>query len=137
MMVWSRRARASREPQTACFHCEVMSLVRVVVFISVLLLCVFCLPFAASVARLHRSLHLHIVETTYHLTHFARCQTAPAGRQNDAVAVALHRSSAALLVASDEAALALQIAGNWERWLHVLFFLDALSEPLGEPAWAT
>jgi hypothetical protein len=83
-MDWSRRARASREPQTACFHWPVMSLVRIVVFISMLLLCVLCLPFAVSVGSLHRPRSLHIVGTTYQLTYFARYQAAPTARKDDA-----------------------------------------------------
>jgi len=40
-----------------------------------------------------------------------------------------HRSSAAFLVVSDEAAAIVeQIAGNQERCLQVLFFIDALTE---------
>jgi hypothetical protein len=40
-----------------------------------------------------------------------------------------HRSSAAFLVVSDEAAAIIeQIAGNQERCLQVLFFIDALTE---------
>jgi hypothetical protein len=79
MMVWSSRARASREPQTACYHWPVMSLVRVVVFIYVLLLNVLCLPFVVSVGSLQRWRALRIVGTTYHLTYFARRQAASTG----------------------------------------------------------
>jgi hypothetical protein len=51
-------------------------------------------------------------------------------------AVALHRSPPALLVDSDQAALALQSAGNRVRCLYVRFFRDALAEQAetGEPA---
>jgi transcriptional regulator with XRE-family HTH domain len=47
----------------------------------------------------------------------------------EAIGVALHRSAAAFLLDSDEAAAIVeQIAGNQERCLQVLFFLDALTE---------
>jgi transcriptional regulator with XRE-family HTH domain len=47
----------------------------------------------------------------------------------EAIAVVLHRSPAAFLVDSDEAAAIVeQIVGNQERCLHMLFFLDALTE---------
>ena len=47
----------------------------------------------------------------------------------EAIATALHRSPAAFLVDSAEAAAIVeQITGNQERCLHVLFFLDALTE---------
>jgi hypothetical protein len=55
----------------------------------------------------------------------------------EAIGVALHKSPAAFLVASDEAAAIVeQIVGNQERCLHVLFFLDALTEQpdAGNPA---
>ena len=46
----------------------------------------------------------------------------------DAIATALHRSPAAFLVDSAEAAAIVeQITGNQERCLQVLFFLDALN----------
>jgi len=47
----------------------------------------------------------------------------------EAIAAALHRSPAAFLVDTDEAAAIVeQIVGNQERCLQVLFFLDALTE---------
>jgi hypothetical protein len=36
----------------------------------------------------------------------------------------LHRSPLAFLADTGEAAIALPVAGNRERWLHVRFFLD-------------
>jgi hypothetical protein len=47
-----------------------------------------------------------------------------------------HRSSAASLLDSDEAAIVEQIAGNQERCLQGLFFLEALTEQpdAGDPA---
>jgi hypothetical protein len=36
-----------------------------------------------------------------------------------------HCSSPAFLVHTDQAAIALQSAGKWERWLHVLLFLGS------------
>jgi transcriptional regulator with XRE-family HTH domain len=56
----------------------------------------------------------------------------------EAIAAALHRSPAGFLVDSDEAAAIVeQIAGNEERCLQVLFFLDTLTDQLGEVAAAT
>jgi len=56
----------------------------------------------------------------------------------EAIAVALHRSPAVFLVDSDEAAAIVeQIAGNQERCLQVLFFLDALTEQPDEVNPAT
>ena len=47
----------------------------------------------------------------------------------EAIAAALHRSPAAFLVDSDEAAAIVeQIASNQERCLQVLFFLETLAE---------
>lgn len=47
----------------------------------------------------------------------------------EAIATALHRSPAAFLVDSDEAAAIVeQIASNQERCLQVLFFLETLAE---------
>jgi transcriptional regulator with XRE-family HTH domain len=47
----------------------------------------------------------------------------------EAIATVLHRSPAAFLVDSAEAAVIVeQITGNQERCLQVLFFLDALTE---------
>jgi hypothetical protein len=45
-----------------------------------------------------------------------------------ASAVALHRSPPAFLVDTNEAAIAVQIVGNRERYRRVRFFLDALTE---------
>lgn len=51
----------------------------------------------------------------------------------EAIAVALHRSPAAFLVDTDEAAAIVeQIASNQERCLQVLFFLETLAEPPDE-----
>ncbi len=51
----------------------------------------------------------------------------------EAIAAALHRSPAAFLVDSDEAAAIIeQIASNGERCLQVLFFLETLAEPPDE-----
>jgi transcriptional regulator with XRE-family HTH domain len=51
----------------------------------------------------------------------------------EAISAALNRSPAAFLVDSDEASMIIeQISVDQERCLQVLFFLEALTEPVGE-----
>jgi hypothetical protein len=55
----------------------------------------------------------------------------------EAIAAALHRSPAAFLVDTDEAAAIVErIASNQERCLQALFFLDALREQADQVAAA-